>query len=227
MPPQTSEPDIPDADAFLKPLGGYESAIGAAVKLYRILWSLAFGEIPGLNPSERNYRTFRTADVFDRLEAKKDGLPITHKACTALIDRLIGRKLCWLHEDQITFRSFLFQPIRLVRAVLAGVRSDHDLRYFAMRSIRYHYNCVLSSTAAHAFHTMASELNSKLFADGPSEIAPNIGVARPGVAGNGSRRVDYHKTVLACLHKTIKTYSLEPTYVDLFIECCLAAEYLA
>jgi KaiC/GvpD/RAD55 family RecA-like ATPase len=63
--------------------------------------------------------------------------------------------LCTLQADSVRLHLSLLQPLTLVRALLGHTRPDHDLRYFAHRSLWISSGCRRTSTTTHLFHLLA------------------------------------------------------------------------
>ena len=171
-PPKEGTPHMtPEAikpEAIVASCRGYANAIGAALQVNRALWSAgAAGQAEGKAPRKKSssYRYvsetgLRAAFLRSVREEGPSDTSDPDSLLTQFLARLQQAGLCGPEvEDSRRFDLDVFQPLRLVRETLGGLRPDHDLRYFVSRSLRSHYRCVLSPDTALAFQTLAETTN--------------------------------------------------------------------
>lgn len=145
-------------EALVQMCGGYARAVDVVTALGRALWKVAFErDVETKWPSKilNEERLLNELSSDDVIKQQPSDLP------SSILDTLCQKELCWKRNDVYTaFKVDCFQPVFLTRQLLGGVRPDHELRYFVMRSIQQNYGYKLSSDTAHLFHLLAKSLDS-------------------------------------------------------------------
>jgi KaiC/GvpD/RAD55 family RecA-like ATPase len=236
------------AKAIVRICGDYGSAVDAAAHLGRALWAQLFEkEAFPARPETRRRTHGRTVakviprdkllsqlswgqrgaelseEVFRRLE--NEGLLVPDPADPAQ----------WLA------RLDVFQPFKLARCLVGGLRPDHDLRYFTMRSIRTHYDCVHSERIVHDFSRLAEALGrlkpvlphlpkkrrSSTAVSDATEAEPAAQHSSKAWPRAGRRHFHYEWEVLPPLEEALVGERADPGQsIALFLECCRVVGYI-
>jgi KaiC/GvpD/RAD55 family RecA-like ATPase len=152
--------EVISLEHLVEMFGGYSAAVDAVMNLGRAMWTLAFTTDQSI-AHKHNYRIINIEHLLKLLNDRSSGQqPDTASLYTPLLNDLRAKRIIWEHGAQTRISLSVFRPLTLVRTLLAGIKPDHELRYFVMRSIRKHYECVFAPETAHVFHLLADSVNT-------------------------------------------------------------------
>lgn len=203
--------------------GDFPRAVAAVSSLSGSLWQLAFGP-ERTDSSSDNYLKIDESYFLEILQSNLTGPEDSvREHAVVLLSALLDTPFCSRADgNQIRLPLIALQPLWLARELLKGVRPDHELRYFTMRSLRQASECVFSSQVAHVFHLLSTTLSSRIAA------ADN---ARKGQRPTGRQLLNYSRDVAAPLRQALLERRRVPessvdVFFKLFIDCCRAVGYL-
>jgi KaiC/GvpD/RAD55 family RecA-like ATPase len=216
-----SPEQVERAQKIVERCGGYAAAVDTAMELSKQLWDFAVAEdsvrIEGRPAFLRYYRVVPEQEIISGLRHHGEGI------VELLLEQIQECGLSRGRENgAVALQRVAFQPVPFVREVLGGVRADHDLRYFAMLSIRRRYQCALTAEMAHVFQGLTNALNLMISSwhGSRSESASEGGEPQPSWP--------YKANFVHKLSEAIRHNEREDSkrIFGAFIECCRAVNYL-
>jgi len=236
------------AGAILARCGNnYGEAVKVAVQLGHDLWRL-FAEGEGLRSGEvaGHWRPNKVIPedklmgIVCHLDPNLSDSILKALELSRLLVRNPANRSTWFA------RLDIFSPFTLVRSLLAGLRPDHDLRFYTMRSIREIYQCSLSDRTVADFRRLAKAL-SEVRAIPPDPADPQAvpsqesSERRSGAiekksarhrsgprSSRGNKHLHLQLEVLPSLGRALpfRDPGEARRTIDLFLECCRAVRYV-
>lgn len=202
--------------------GGYQRAVDAIVHLKRTLWHCSLQEDTTKTRHKgktANHRLFDEDLIAGRFAHSMPDVP--REVAAKLIATFKASSYCWGSVDgRRHFSLSVFQPLSLVRTLLADLKPEYELRYYVMRSIKKYYACSLSYRTARVFHLLANAANSLI-------KEQHVGSEGPQ---DTQHSFNYANSFLPYLIRDMQKITREPreaqSDVDLFIECCRENGYV-
>ena len=161
---------------FVLACGGYVQAMRTVAALSRRLW--AFVRSPGY---QKRIKGRSTCDYRPMPRRELRALLVEECSSVEVADLLLKllRTAGVLHQHQgrdVGVVLQIFNPVALARMVLGEIRSDSDLRYAIMRTIRSRYNIPLSVRTVHLLRHLGELVNGRLPHDRGDRYSFHIGL---------------------------------------------------
>jgi KaiC/GvpD/RAD55 family RecA-like ATPase len=210
--------DIQKADAqeIVDLCGSYQNAVNAVLHLERALWFLSLQAEPAKirhKGKTANHRVFDETLLSEKFASSTPD--ISSEVAARFIATFKASSFCWTGPDgKKHFSLSVFQPLSLVRALLAGLKPEYELRYYVMQSIKKHYACRLSYRTARIFHLLANAVNSLIEGNSTSF----------NTSQDLQHSFNYEDSFLPALIDIMQKITTErdeaQRAVELFLECC-------
>ncbi|HEX6288064.1 MAG TPA: ATPase domain-containing protein [Herpetosiphonaceae bacterium] len=193
--------------------GSLLQAVTAVMDFGRALWELAY---PPAGTTVRDVRHTPGCTVLTETQLLDLLAAPQHSHAASILEELRQRDVYRPVEPGIVeFHGDVFQPVELVRMLLGGIRSAHDLRYFVMQNIRSHYGLVLSHEMPQLFYMLATTINDRSVAPGSLKQRTHWEYAH-----------DFRMPLVAALQARSSSVEQAQRTASMFIECCRAVSYV-
>ena len=200
-------------------LGTYPKAVDALAEINRALWRLLYPT----PPSPHSAVSFSDLNCQVELRALENGLPEAVKRHLPLVIENLksAKEVSETADGRVQIPLELVRtPFSLARVLLRDLRPDHELRYFVMRNMRRHYQCLRDSTTIHRFQFLARAFNCLCAAILETNQPPS---GRPAL----DFCEEFYIPLCSALRQDVGPEVEHKNVIDLFTECSRAVNYIS
>jgi KaiC/GvpD/RAD55 family RecA-like ATPase len=232
----------PEVARMIDACGGFSNTLRALMSFSRAFWHVC---TDGRQEQESKNSLYQRdvqiselcANFVSELATPASERPLDpERLFDVLVERIatirVGEdlRLGWVDDGRGKFLRSIANPLDLIRAVLRDARPDHELRYFAMKQIREHYDIFQSAAFAHRIHSLAANINGLIYKRSQQRVSWNVKGEILPVLESSLRHSDSSAAICQCFLEISRCVnyirlSWKPKSIE-FIASLIDGEYM-